>query len=51
MNDSLIAAFLDYWNNYLTVDRWAEDNGMKPGHALDVLAIGKELHNERCVDA
>jgi len=34
--------FLDYWNNWLTVDRFASHYGMTREQALRVIAEGKE---------
>ena len=37
--------FLDYWANWLTVDRFAEHYGMTREQALRVIAEGKQAHD------
>ena len=34
--------FLDYWNNWLTLERFAEHYGMTREQALRIIAEGKE---------
>lgn len=45
MRDILINAFLDYFNNYLTVAVYAEHNGLTENQAERLLALGRELNN------
>lgn len=39
----LIEYYLDYRNNYLTTDKFAEHNGMRIDEAIETLIIGKRL--------
>jgi hypothetical protein len=45
MRDTLILAYLDYLNNYLTPEKYSEHNGLtvEQGHAL--LALAKTVFN------
>lgn len=45
-NEYLRELFLDYFNNYLTVDKFAEHNGIQPSEARRLLEMGKHLHEE-----
>lgn len=38
--------YLDYANNYLTVEKFAEHNELHVSDAVWLLAKGKELHEE-----
>lgn len=40
----LQAAYLDYINNYLTIEVYAEHNGLSVEEAKQIIAIGKGLH-------
>ena len=37
--------YLDYVNNYLTVDVFAKHNGLTAMQACRLLDLGKEIHN------
>jgi hypothetical protein len=39
--------FLDYFNNFLTVDRFAEYYGLEPRVASRVIQWGRKLHEKR----
>lgn len=39
VREYMIAAYLDYCNNYLTVDKWAEDNGLTHDEAKAFLQL------------
>lgn len=41
---SLQDAYLDYKNNYLTIPKYAEHNGLTIKQTIDILTIGQELH-------
>ena len=41
----MIDYYLDYRNNYLTVDVFAEHNGLTVEHAKELLELGKLLIN------
>lgn len=45
IRDCLINAYLEYVNNYLTVAKFAEHNGLTEAQAVTIIAIGKELHS------
>ena len=38
--------YLDYVNNYLTVEKFAENNGITKTEALTIIRIGKKYHNQ-----
>ena len=43
---ALELSYLDYFNNYLTVEKYAEDNGLTLNQAELLLSIGKEIENK-----
>jgi hypothetical protein len=47
MGDQLQAFYLDYFNNYLTVDCIAEHNGMAKEHANELIKMGRLIHEIR----
>ena len=47
LKQKLINTYLDYINNYLTKERFAEDYGLTMPSARLLLGIGKKLHNEQ----
>lgn len=40
-------AYLDYFNNYLTVDKFASDYGMNLPQAKRIINTGRKLNNKR----
>lgn len=50
MGDQLQAFYLDWVNNYLTVAKIAEHNGITEPHALELINMGRKVHGIR-VDA
>ena len=44
LNEMLRAKYLEYVNDYLTVDKFAEDNGLHPTEARRCLSMGKHMH-------
>lgn len=44
MRQKLIEAYLDWFNNYLTVALFAEHNGLTENQAMKFIELGKELH-------
>lgn len=44
MREQLVAYYLDFVNNYLTVAKFAEHNGLTENQAMKVIELGKELH-------
>ena len=45
--DNLIELFLDFVNNYLTVDKFAEHHEITLKQAHQLLTVGKALHEAR----
>jgi|TARA_R110002124_G_scaffold78037_1_gene208616 hypothetical protein len=45
LRDVLTDYTLDYVNNYLTVEKFAEHNGLTQEQATELLLIGKKLWN------
>jgi len=45
-NQFLREMFLDYFNNYITVAKFAEHNEISTKQASALIEIGKELHEE-----
>jgi len=49
MHESTIrAAYLDWFNNWLTVESWASYHCLTVEQAESVLRLGKELHEAHC---
>jgi hypothetical protein len=38
---------LDYFNNYLSIEKFAEHNELTVNQASELIELGKELHEER----
>lgn len=51
MKQKLIDFYLDFINDYLTIDKFAEDNGLTRGQAVDLLDIGRRFHDQTIEDA
>ena len=43
---ALELSYLDYFNNYLTVEKYAEDNRLTINQAELLISIGKEIENK-----
>ena len=43
--DYLIEQYLDYRNNYLTIETFADHNGMTANQAEVLIALGRDLLN------
>ena len=43
---SIVKLFLTYTNDYITVEKFAEDHGLRVDHALALISIGRVLHEE-----
>ena len=39
--------YLDYFNNFLTVEKFAEFYGMTTNKALTLIELGRKINNER----
>ena len=46
VND-LMAYYLTYVNDYLTLDRFSEDMGVNPKELQEIINIGKKLYNSQ----
>ena len=46
MKQKLINLYLDWWNNFLTVDRFASYYDLTIGQALRVIRLGRTLHEQ-----
>lgn len=49
--DYLIECYLDFFNNYITVEKWAEHNGMTIPDAVELLALAKSVTNKQHPEA
>lgn len=47
MNNYLADAYLEYCNDYISVDTFAEGKQIKRADALMVINMGREYHYER----
>lgn len=45
MRDTLIAAYLEYVNSYLSVAVWAADNGLSLEHANEIINLARRIIN------
>ena len=44
IQEHLRTSFLDYFNNYLTVEKFAEHNNITDGNAQIIINMGKKYH-------
>ncbi len=49
MKKKLIDFYLDYVNNYLTVPVMAEHYGIDPIDCVQLISMGRKLHNENVI--
>ena len=42
-SETLLEIYLDYFNNYLTIEKFAEHNLLSVEHAKQLLEIGKTI--------
>ena len=47
LNALLIREYLEYHNNYLTVEKYAEHRNLNPVLARDLLQYGYSMHEEQ----
>ena len=47
LKETLIALYLDWVNNYLTLETFAEHHGISKSHAYTLINRGKELYKDR----
>ncbi len=43
MRETLIAAYLDFRNNYLTVEKYAEHNGLTEDQARKLIDLARDV--------
>ena len=43
MRDTLVSVYLDWRNNYLTVDKFAEHNGLSVQQAKDLITLATSV--------
>ncbi len=51
MRDTLITIYLDFWNNYLTVERYAECNGLHNIEAQSLIDLARNVFNSHHPEA
>jgi len=42
--------FREWWNDYLTIQQFADDHGMTRDYAYRVINTGRKLHNRRACE-
>lgn len=47
MREVLIETYLDYRNNYLTVELFAEHNGLHQEQAQILIALSRSIHDSK----
>ena len=47
VHDRIILMYLDYWNNFLTVDSFAEHYSIDRNKAFNIIERGRELFNNK----
>jgi hypothetical protein len=45
MRNTLIDIYLDFWNNYLTYERYAECNGLRTDEAEKLISLARNVYN------
>ena len=51
MRDKLIEAYLDYRNNYLTIEKWAEHNGLATDQGEQLYWLAREVFESKHPEA
>lgn len=46
--DAIKAMYLDYFNNFLTLAKWAEVNHVSVSMARELIDLGRRMHNADC---
>lgn len=46
LKDALKKEYLDYFNNYLTFEKYAEHRGINLQKAIYILDLGRDFHEE-----
>jgi hypothetical protein len=47
IHDRIILMYLDYWNNFLTVDSFAQYYNIDRNKALNIISRGYKLYNNK----
>lgn len=47
VHERIILMYLDYWNNFLTVDSFAQYYNIDRNKALDIISRGYKLYNNK----
>ena len=47
IKEQLADAYLSYFNDYLTIEKFAEHNRFTIGQAVQVIDLGRKFHDER----
>lgn len=47
VHDRIILMYLDYWNNFLTIDSFAQYYNIDRQKALNIIARGKKLFDSK----
>ena len=47
IHDRIILMYLDYWNTFLTVDKFAEQYNIDKNKANNIIERGRELFNNK----
>ena len=47
VHDRIILMYLDYWNNFLTVDSFAQYYNIDRNKALNIISRGYKLYNNK----
>ena len=45
MRNTLIDVYLDFINNYLTTELYAEHNGLQPEHGAALINLARDVYN------
>ena len=48
LKQTLREYFLDYINNYITIENFAKDRGISKDDAKTIIRLGKKYHNQLC---
>lgn len=51
MRQKLIDAYLDYVNNYVSVETWAEHNGLSIAQGYELIRLARQVANDPHSDA
>lgn len=46
----LMEDYLDYFNNYLTIAKYAKDRGLTLEQGQDLVLLGKSLHEKKFIE-